>query len=217
LHSFFNGGAPNRYRGLWLGLGLAVLGGVTWWALVSWPEAPAPGEQARQGTDARSAAVLQALLQAPRPDSAPKPTGLGIQGTVLGPRGLVTGARVLATLAVEGETLSTLPCEAIRTYQLLECAWDGMGLRVAELVEERRGEALTLAEAVTAEDGSFVLSGLEPGSYALWVESVEGAGFQDGVGAGSSSVVLRMGAGVRLSRTVTMPTAATSWGRCPVA
>ncbi|HLK99659.1 MAG TPA: carboxypeptidase-like regulatory domain-containing protein [Myxococcaceae bacterium] len=195
MHSFFNRGALNRYRGLWLGLGLAVLGGVAWWALVSWPEAPAPGAQARQGTDARSAAVLQALLQAPRPDSAPKPTGLTIQGTVLGPRGLVAGARVLATLAVEGETLSTLP----------------------ELVEERRGEALTLAEAVTAEDGSFVLSGLEPGSYALWVESVEGAGFQDGVGAGSSSVVLRMGAGVRLSGTVTMPTAATSWGRCPVA
>lgn len=115
---------------------------------------------------------------------------------------------MLATLAVEGETLSTLPCEAIRTYQLLECAWDHMGLRVAELVEERRGEALTLAETVTAEDGSFVLSGLEAGPYALWVESVEGAGFQDGVAAGSSSVVLRMGAGVRLSGTVTDDTKA---------
>jgi len=195
-------------RGLWLGLGLAVLGGVVWLVIVSWPEAPAPGEQARQGTNARLAPGLQSLLQAPRPDSAPKPTGLTIQGTVLGSTGLVAGARVLATLAVEGETLSTLPCEAIRTYQLLECAWDGMGLRVAELVEERRGEALTLAEAVTAEDGSFVLSGLEPGSYALWVESVEGAGFQDGVDAGSSSVVLRMGAGVRLSGTVTDDTKA---------
>ncbi|HEX8698834.1 MAG TPA: carboxypeptidase regulatory-like domain-containing protein [Myxococcaceae bacterium] len=156
----------------------------------------------------QSAAVLPEPVQEPAPGSVPVKGGLTLQGKVLGPSGPAVGARVLATLAVEGETLSTLPCETLQRRTLLECAWDHMGLRVAELMEERRGEAPMRAEAFTAEDGSFTLPGLEPGEYALWVEGTEGTGFQNGVAAGASAVVLRMAKGVRLSGTITDDTKA---------
>jgi protocatechuate 3,4-dioxygenase beta subunit len=190
-------------RGLWLGACLTVLGGVTWLAADTGADAPAPGEKPSRATAAQPSSVLQQMLQQPASNSAPSTAGLTIQGTVLGPAGPVAGARVLATTAVEGETLSTLPCEVIRRQRLLDCAWDNMGLRVAELVDERRGEALVRADTVTTEDGSFELPGLEAGEYALWADGAEGTGFQQGIAAGASSVVLRMSPGVRLSGTVT--------------
>jgi hypothetical protein len=189
--------------GLWLGACLIVLGGVAWLAVSAWPEDPAHRERAPGSAAAQPAAVLQAVLQQPSPDKIQASSGLTIQGTVVGPLGPVAGARVLATVAVEGETLSTLPCEVIQRRLLLDCAWDQMGIRVAELVDERRGEALVRTETITTEEGAFVLSGLEAGEYALWVEGAEGTGFQHGVAAGSSAVVLRMGPGARLSGTVT--------------
>jgi len=189
--------------GLWLGACLLVLGSAAWLAVETWSDASAPGEKSPRGPAARPATVLQQVPQQPASGSTPANTGLAIRGTVLGPTGGVAGARVLATMAVEGETLSTLPCESIRRWMLLDCAWDSMGLRVVELVDERRGEALVSAGTVTTEDGSFELPGLEPGQYALWVESAEGTGFQQDVAAGASSVVLLMGPGVRLSGTVT--------------
>jgi hypothetical protein len=190
-------------RVLWLGACLIVLGGLAWLAFEAWSDAEARGEKWARGTAAQSAPAHQQVLQQAASETIPENTGLTIRGTVLGPAGRVAGARVLATMAVEGETLSTLRCEAIRSYTLLECAWDNMGLRVAELVDERRGEALVRADTVTTEDGSFELPGLEAGEYALWVEGAEGTGFQQGVAAGASDVVLRMGPGVRMSGTVT--------------
>ncbi len=188
---------------LWLGTCLIVLAGVTWLIVESLQEAPVSREKLSSGEAAQSGSALQAARPHAAPDSLSADTGLTIQGTVLSPVGPAAGARVLATVAVEGESLSTLPCEFIRRRPLLDCAWDTMGLQVAELVEERRGEALLRAEAFTAEDGSFTLPGLEPGEYALWVEGTEGTGFQNGVAAGASAVVLRLGPGVRLSGTVT--------------
>jgi hypothetical protein len=194
---------------LWLLLGasVVVLGGGAWLVFGFSPERPAAPAAAPLRAEAWPDTVRQVVRQELGPESQAKPDAgsgnLTIQGTVLGPMGLVAGARVLATVAVEGETLSTVPCGALQERTLLQCAWSMMGVRLGKLVEERQGEALERAETVTQADGSFVLSGLEPGSYALWVEGAEGIGFRPDVSAGAESVVLRMGPGVRLSGTVT--------------
>jgi hypothetical protein len=72
-----------------------------------------------------------------------------------------------------------------------------------QLVAERRGEVIVQAETVTAVDGTFSLTGLEEGPYALWAESQEGIAFRPSVAAGSEAVELRLGAGGRLSGIVT--------------
>lgn len=70
-------------------------------------------------------------------------------------------------MAVEGESLSTLPCGSIQGRPLLECVYAEHAREVMELVAERRGEAIVRAQALTATDGSFSLTGLEEGPYAL--------------------------------------------------
>lgn len=77
-----------------------------------------------------------------------------------------------------------------------------MQQQVQQWVEARHGEALVRAETVTGDDGTFSLSGLEPGTYALWAESPEGVGFRPEVIAGTAPVELRLGTGAQLSGTV---------------
>jgi hypothetical protein len=184
------------WRRLGVGAGLAGLGVLAWLASSQWVTAEPPSSRDPRAEDSRPAAVRKA-----QPTAESREEGLVIRGTVSGPKGPVAGAVVRASRAVEGETLSELPC-GNGSGTLLECAGGSQGRRVSELVSERRGEALVLAQAVTAEDGAFTLTGVAAGRYALWVESPEGVGFQNEVAAGTEQVGLRVGAGVRLSGTV---------------
>jgi hypothetical protein len=150
-------------------------------------------------------------------DTAPTASGdtsLHIRGTVLGPGGPVEGVVVLASAPVSGETLSELPCEESPRFALLECA-DTVTTameRTAEQVAHRLGEAPVLARATSGADGAFSLEGLEAGRYALWVEGADGAGLRHDVTAGQEDVELRLGAGVRLSGSVTDDTKAPVMG-----
>lgn len=184
----------------WLSWGavLAVLGLLALWA--SWEELVASeGPEGARASDSRSVPGLGALFQAV--PSGPGETRLRIRGTVRNPRGPVTGARVLASAPVAGESLSALPCEKDASgSSLLDCPVARE--QVLSLVAQRQGEAPVSSRATTAADGSFTLEGLEPGRYSLWVESTEGSGLRHDVAAGDEGVELRLGAGVRLSGLV---------------
>lgn len=182
------------------GVGLAVLGLVLWFASRSAPGSTAPGSQG-PSPNSRARPLLQALFQSEPPASGD--TSLRIRGIVRGARGPVAGARVLASAVVAGESLSELPCrdkaDEDDKVPLLDCY---SALRLSTLVTQRTGEAPVLARATSEEDGSFLLEGLKPGRYALWVESPEGMGLRRDVAAGEEGVELWVGEGVRVSGLV---------------
>ncbi|WNG56813.1 carboxypeptidase regulatory-like domain-containing protein [Archangium gephyra] len=157
-------------------------------------EAPTPPSV----SSARSVAVLPAVTTPPR-------EVLSIRGTVRGARGLVAGATVLASRTVEGESLTGLPCvEGLGRmrgdYSRRDCV---TSQRAEVLVAQRQGEAQVLAQALSTQDGAFFLDGLEAGSYSLWVESPEGVGLLRDVAVGQEGVEVVLGAGSRLSGSVT--------------
>ncbi|OJT20057.1 hypothetical protein BO221_33250 [Archangium sp. Cb G35] len=137
--------------------------------------------------------------------TAPPREVLSIRGTVRGDRGPVAGATVLASRTVEGESLTGLPCvEGLGRmrgdYSTRDCVtWQ----RAEVLVAQRQGEARILAQALSTQDGAFFLDGLEAGSYSLWVESPEGVGLLRDVAVGQEGVEVVLGAGSRLSGSVT--------------
>ncbi|HYO72172.1 MAG TPA: hypothetical protein VEU33_39475, partial [Archangium sp.] len=74
------------------------------------PASPARGAEApARASGPRSGSLLQGLFQEASP--APGDPRLHIRGLVLGARGPVAGAVVLASAPVRGESLSTLPCK----------------------------------------------------------------------------------------------------------
>jgi hypothetical protein len=129
---------------------------------------------------------------------------------VLDDRGPVPGVRVSASRPEAGRTLSELPCPQheeldpgeVETRRLPECIPRSTS-RILELTDTHEGEAPIHAEAVTAGDGTFVLEGLSPGSFALWVMGEHGAVMRTGVPAGVDGVELRLGEGLTLEGTVT--------------
>lgn len=110
---------------------------------------------------------------------------------------------MLASAVVPGDSLSTLPCGNFSDRKLLDCPYGEYEAEILQLVKERRGEAILRAEVLTAADGSFSLSGLEPGSYAVWVESTEGVAFRPSLPAGAEPVELRLGPSRWVSGLVT--------------
>jgi len=191
-------------RGWWLAAGLAVVGALVAWLLLParpGSETPLPG--ASRATDSPGSAVRSKVRPGAAPASGSTEALLDIRGTVLGPRGPVAGARVLASVLVPGESLSTLPCGSFTDRSLLDCPYGEHREHILQLVQERRGEAIERTRTLTAADGSFALSGLEPGTYAVWVESPEGFAFRPSVPAGTESLELRLGPGRQVSGTVT--------------
>ena len=124
-----------------------------------------------------------------RPAPSPLPDGsLRIRGVVLGDGGPVAGVRVSATRPEAGRTLSELFCGDVRHRpewrQRLSKCMDEVVSTVLELVTVHEGEAPAYAETSTAEDGTFTLDGLPPGSFALWAVEARGAGMWPDVAAG---------------------------------
>ncbi|QRN92815.1 carboxypeptidase regulatory-like domain-containing protein [Archangium violaceum] len=74
--------------------------------------------------------------------------------------------------------------------------------RILEFVDTYEGEAPVHAEAITAGDGTFVLEGLSPGAFALWVLGEHGAVMRTGVPAGVDGVELRLEVGLTLEGIV---------------
>ncbi|MDY7231210.1 MSCRAMM family protein [Hyalangium rubrum] len=196
-------GGASRRIGWKLAAGLVLLGAGVWFLLPSRPGSEKPASGSAHTTDAPVTRVRPSVLQGAPPGGSSEDARLTIQGTVLGPNGPLHGARVFASATVEGESLSTLRCGSISSLRLFECLRGEEADRLAELVKERRGEAIVHARTLTAEDGSFLLPGLEDGLYAVWAESPEGLAFRPTVAAGTSSVELRIGSGRKVWGTVT--------------
>ncbi|WP_163988832.1 carboxypeptidase-like regulatory domain-containing protein [Pyxidicoccus caerfyrddinensis] len=187
-------------------LGLVVLGALTLlglWLLrggvQSRSDAPSPARAAHpQGS---------ASLHRP----SPQRTGEGprLRGTVVDRLGApVSGARISATWPEPGQTLSERPCprdasdsEDAPGQKLADCMPLANDL-VLELVAAREGEVPILAEATTADDGTFVLEGLPAGPLSLWVLSEHGADLRSGIPAGTEGVTLIMGRGRVVEGTV---------------
>lgn len=143
--------------------------------------------------------VLTAELPAARGE-------LSIAGRVLGPNGPVGGAVVVATVGAGDEVLSDLPCHCTPqcTNRLVECGCTWASQRVAEQVVARRGEAPPVARATTSDDGTFVVTGLEPGVFALWAEKPGSLiGLRRGVSAGDQQADVEVSEGMTLRGKVT--------------
>ncbi|WP_044184814.1 MSCRAMM family protein [Hyalangium minutum] len=164
-------------------------------------EASAPTSSSATDSPARTARSRM-RLSAPAARTSTEAL-VELRGLVLGAQGPVAGAQVLISEVVPGESLSTLPCGGFRDRTLLDCLYGEYEAEILQLVKERRGEAIVRAETRSAADGSFSLSGLEPGSYAVWVESAEGVAFRPSVLAGAEPVELRLGPARWVSGLVT--------------
>lgn len=129
--------------------------------------------------------------------------GLSIRGTVVDAWGKgVAGARVSASWPEAGRTLSEIPCsdEAVNPWEavqgetptrrkLLRCLPRTEDL-VLSMLLAREGEADIFAEAVSGEDGAFVLQGLPQGPQVLLALSEHGTAMQLGIPAGTDDVSL---------------------------
>ncbi|WP_426756240.1 carboxypeptidase regulatory-like domain-containing protein [Myxococcus sp. Y35] len=105
--------------------------------------------------------------------SAPTPPPHGnhvLRGRVLDTqRRPAPGITLSATRAMPGESLSALLCDSAPDVPLSsgDCIGESEE-RVRSLVEAGHGASPVVAQAVSAPDGTFVLSGLPEGTVALW-------------------------------------------------
>ena len=187
---------------LQMGLGAALGVGLLVTFFAAWDSSTPPSDLPER-TPSRGLASFARPLTAPPAGGAPSRATSSIRGTVRGARGLVAGATVFASRSEPGESLSSLPCVAsiASLYERESECFDAP--RIEALVGQHQGEAPVVAQALTAEDGSFWLDGLEAGAYALWVESTEGVGLRRDVAVGEEDVELVLTAGSRLSGDIT--------------
>jgi hypothetical protein len=123
---------------------------------------------------------------------------LSIRGRVLGPDGPVAGAIVVAAASTP-DVLSemSLACRGQEHVPVLGCRTEEATALIEASVAERRGEAPPVARAVSMEDGSFALQGLDAGSFAVWAEVPgELIGLRLDVKAGTGGVEVRIGPGM---------------------
>ncbi|MFY2558817.1 carboxypeptidase regulatory-like domain-containing protein [Corallococcus terminator] len=175
---------------------LALLG---WWMLGS----AEPVAHVREVTPAPQRASADSLPRTSAPTRAAQGAGRSIRGTVVDSLGrTVAGARLSASWPEAGETLSELPCpEEVLPYwealvdvtrarrKLPWCLPEAEDI-LTPLLLARRGEAPIHAEAVSGDDGAFVLEGLPEGPQTLLALSEKGTALRPAVPSGSQDVEL---------------------------
>ncbi|HEY3447267.1 MAG TPA: carboxypeptidase regulatory-like domain-containing protein [Myxococcales bacterium] len=158
----------------------------------------APSARGHDVPAARASLLLTAEIPAAR-------GALSIRGRVLGPAGPISGAVVVASPETGEDVLSAMSCSVAHACdeRLLRCGSSAAKVKIVELVLERRGEAPPLARAVSGEDGSFELAGLEGRAFALWAE-IPGKliGVRRGVKAGSEDADVEIGPGMKIGGVV---------------
>lgn len=119
---------------------------------------------------------------------------LTIRGRVVNARGPVAGARVSATRDEPGESLSGRECQCDEHAgrNLFACNGGETALQIMDLVNARIGEVVPVAETTSHADGTFELTGLEPGMVAVWSEADSLVGLTADVSAGAQYVELRL-------------------------
>ncbi len=118
-----------------------------------------------------------------------------VRGTVLGPRGAVANAVVMATAAQPPTPLEMIPCPSRDDWEdtgLLSPNCRAALFTLESWRSERFGEEAVLARATTDREGRFTLTGMGAGRFTLWVESPSGSGLREGIAAGTQDVEVRL-------------------------
>ncbi len=169
-----------RARIAFLGIaGLAVLAGLAFLVVRRATHSRSPGH-----TDPAAASSGSSLSP-----------GLDLEGVVLHGDAPVPGATVLVTSDEDGDAFSSARCPNEEDRSILDCPCAAVPDLAAWRFAEGRGEAEPIIETTTEEDGTFALTGLSPGRYAVWAEAGELAAVALDVQAGGSAELV-LGPGV---------------------
>jgi protocatechuate 3,4-dioxygenase beta subunit len=187
-------------------LGITVLAAIVGVLLLFWGKHPPSAVDASRRANAASASgsTRDAGLLGAAP-AVPLQADLTIRGQVMGPKGPVPGATVVATTSAGEDVLSERRCQCGNEcgQKLLECGCGEAAGQLMDLVAERRGEVQPVARATTDTEGRFLLTGLSEGTYAVWAEAPRtGAAVAQGTRAGDADVIIKLGAGVAIAGTV---------------
>ncbi|MBN8469208.1 carboxypeptidase regulatory-like domain-containing protein [Corallococcus exiguus] len=125
---------------------------------------------------------------------------LRITGVVRDARGPVSGVRVFASRAEPEVTLSERSCPPSDAPSesppwLMEC-WNEAFDELVDQVGKREGEAPTVAETTSAEDGTFALDGLPDGTVTIHAASGLRVAMIPDVATGQQDVVLVLDEGL---------------------
>ncbi len=115
-----------------------------------------------------------------------KAHGLALRGVVLDGDAPVPGATVLVTSDDDGDAFSSARCPNEEDRSIFDCPCAAVPDLVGWRFAAGRGEAAPVAHATTAEDGTFVVTGLAKGRYAVWAEAGELVASAYDVAAGES-------------------------------
>ncbi|WP_338273972.1 carboxypeptidase regulatory-like domain-containing protein [Corallococcus caeni] len=130
--------------------------------------------------------------------------GPRITGVVRDAKGPVAGVRVSASRVEPEVTLSERSCPLSDSApsvpgepppRLMQCPDEAFD-ELVEQVDQREGEAPTVAEATSAEDGTFVLDGLPGGSVTLQATRGQSVAMRPDVTTGQQGVVLVLDEGL---------------------
>ncbi|WP_158625796.1 carboxypeptidase regulatory-like domain-containing protein [Corallococcus carmarthensis] len=127
-----------------------------------------------------------------------------ITGVVRDARGPVAGVHVSASRAEPEVTLSERSCPPSDSApldagapppRLMQC-WNEAFDELVDQVDRREGEAPTIAETTSGEDGSFVLDGLPEGAVTLQASSGQNVAMRPDVATNQQDVVLALDEGL---------------------
>ncbi|RKI03011.1 carboxypeptidase regulatory-like domain-containing protein [Corallococcus sp. AB030] len=155
----------------------------------------APGPASQHSTKASR------FVTGPHAKQAPATGSPRITGVVRDARGPVAGVRVFASRAEPEVTLSERSCPpsedapAESPPRLMEC-WNEAFDELVDQIGKREGEAPTVAETLSAEDGTFALDGLPDGTVTLQASSGLRVAMLPDVATGQQDVVLVLDEGL---------------------
>ncbi|RKI04722.1 hypothetical protein D7Y04_07415 [Corallococcus sp. AB038B] len=171
-------------------LGGAALAVVALLAFLLWRSQDASSPKGSAPSPNASAASL--VARTTRVTTAPGSTGTArIKGRVQGTHGPAAGVRVFASRTEPEVTLSERSCppSAESPRGLMQC-WNEAFDELVDQVDKREGEAPTIAETTSAEDGTFVLDGLPDGTVTLHASRGQDVAMRPDVTTGQQDVVL---------------------------
>ncbi|MBN8469209.1 carboxypeptidase regulatory-like domain-containing protein [Corallococcus exiguus] len=175
-------------------LGGAALAVVALLVFLLWRSQDASSPKGSAPSLDASAASL--VARPTRLTTAPGSTGTArITGRVLGTHGPAGGVRVSASRAEPEVTLSERACPPsddasdAAPRRLMQCSDEAFD-ELVDQVDKREGEAPTVAETTSAEDGTFILEGLPDGTVTLQASSGQDVAMRPDVTTGQQDVVL---------------------------
>jgi uncharacterized GH25 family protein len=177
-----------------VGLAVAVWILYPGWQKTREPEGkePAPARGGAERALRAGQAVADLMLTAPIPDAKGE---LLIRGIVRDTKGPVAGATVVAVRPGSTPSLSSLKLnrEDHGSGSLVDCGCGHALQQFLGIMAEQREAGQPLSRTATDGKGSFVLSGLEEGTYTVWAEAGErGSAAKAGLSAGAREIELSL-------------------------